>query len=155
MRKLFTILSTGAVCAFTLAFAPLRAGAQVPVWQYQNALTGAPIVASSATNYNLVIDCRKQAKIGLAFSSTNTAAGATIAGSYVVPYQRSWDGINYETTLSSASSPALNGTTNVFWGTNIDTLGCGYIRIPFITNSMGSGTNIAVTVGYDVKISAP
>ncbi len=156
MKKILTIL--GLVAAFALS-----ASAQSdPIYQVlipAQASNGAPVshiavLTAAATNLYAVIDVRKQKNVGVQIATTNTAPDAV--GKNSLYYQRSVDGVNYESALSVI---AWNANTNIvpqLIMTNIDTFGCGYIRFTYLTNACGSTTNIGdFNLSYGLKIKAP
>lgn len=112
---------------------------------------------SAATNYAAVIDCRKQAKVTVQITQTYDGAGT---GACIYYFQRSVDGVNYDYTSATMNGQAVGlagtGNTPVTIQTNLDTLGCGYMRLAWVTNASAASVNLTnLTVKYAVKIQAP
>lgn len=112
------------------------------------------LLASTATNLNVVLDCRKQASVGVMISGTNSVPSGIDKNTLY--YTRSLDNVTYESTLSAI---AWNGNTNIVPQgtlTNLSTFGAGYIKFTYLTNGSGSGTNIGdFNLSYGIKTSAP
>ena len=136
----------------TISLLAISASAQtVPLYSsvlLTSSITNAP---SSATNAALVLDVRKQAKVGVQVTQKNDASG-TAAITYV--YSRSADGVTYCSTYDSFAVNA-NGTTAVTTNFVIDTYGLGFIKFHYITNAAASAglTNLSMT--YAIKLGAP
>lgn len=131
-------------------FAAVALHAQTPTYAPQT-LASCTLAASTATNLNVVIDCRKQASVTVQIAQT-ASASSTAATTLV--YARSVDGSKFETSLSTAAF-AQTGTTEMVGITNLPTLGCGFIKILYATNAHASANLTALSLKYGVKISAP
>lgn len=108
---------------------------------------------SSATNIMAVINVGKQASVGIQIASTNVLGDAVNPN--ILYYQRSVDGVKYETALSPIGWVTAGQTERVVV-TNILTYGAGYIRFPYVTNTAGSGTNVGfLQIKQAIKIGAP
>jgi hypothetical protein len=105
------------------------------------------IVASSYTNGGYVLNCTKVDKFNLDVSFKLMAAGTTALD---FAWDTSQDGTNWCTVLDGKQKgwfggPAANGTTPVYWSTNIDIGMNGYYRIRYITNgSANVVTNLLI-----------
>jgi hypothetical protein len=136
--------------------------AQTPVYAattlVNSATTYTNIAGATATNFNYVLDVRKQAKVTLQISQVFDGAGTANCIYY---FQRSVDGITYDFASaaeqgSSVVTIAGTGNTPVVTTTNLDTGGCGYIRLAWITNASASTVNVTnLVIKYGVKIQAP
>ncbi len=151
------------ILAFLLAVFSLHAQ-PLPIYASQraagtNGIAQFLVTASTATNIGILIDCQKQKDVMVQVSSTNTTfwTAASVAGTLIIPYVRSVDGIVWESTLNIAGAPALSkGTNTTTWVTNLSSLGGGYIYIPYITNASDTGTNTLIqSIKYGIKIGAP
>lgn len=143
---LVLLLAVVALLALTVS-----ANAQAPIYDAQTltstAYTNGP---QTGTNINVVLDVRKQASVALQLKSTSNGTNVLGQGLWV---EWSVDGLTYSggrlVTLTTA------GTTTTTAFTNLNTFGCGYIRIPYATNLNDvSGITNAV-LKYGIKISAP
>ncbi len=138
-----------------IGLALLLAGAvnaqNTPIYSAQN-FAFVSCGASTATNLGYVIDCRKQAGVALEIVSTNT-----VDSQYATPinlyYSRSVSGVYYDTNYA-AIGWTPNGKTNAVTITNIASLGAGYIKLWYATNSAGGTTNVgSLLINYGVKIN--
>lgn len=140
------------IAACVLCFA---AQAQQPIYSPQSLISNKIVDALVYSNINAVIDCRKQASVGLVIDYTQM--GTTNTATNAFAFLRSVDGsaTNYETAtnLTVVNSAALNGRNVIF--TNLLTYGCGYIKLTniYCGNPTTSITNITIT--YGVKVNAP
>lgn len=108
-----------------------------------------PIAGSTASNINLTIDCRFQKTVALQVTSKSDDT----AGAVAVCYQRSVDGTSYEgASWAALGTATVTGTTLI---TNLDTLGCGYIKLTYLTNAHASANLTNVALHYGVKLIAP
>jgi hypothetical protein len=150
MKKLLAIIGLAAIVltSFTVQ-------AQVPTYGAQTLWTtnGAGIPAETAVAGNAVMDVRKQAKVAIQVTAQSDTSGGAV-GFMLVP---SVDGISYAgATIAKGGqyfsfTPAVTATTIC---TNLDTYGCGYWKLSYITNTTGAAcTNISIK--YGVKISSP
>jgi hypothetical protein len=138
MKTIALILSLAA-----LAFA---GAANAQQYLQVNAYTqGTNAIAANATvTPNVVVPVTKHSAIGLQVS-TSSSAGA--AGNVVTSFQRSVDGVTWETTPSVTMTNAVSGNSTVTAVTNITTGGVGFLRLNTIASSAnGSLTNTAVQV---------
>jgi type II secretory pathway pseudopilin PulG len=159
-RGAFALLEILVIICIVALFAALavpKAAAQVPTYAPQivastNGSTVFTAAASTATNIMAVIDCRKQSTVALSIVTTNVLAETVNAN--ILYYQRSVDGVNYETALYPVGWTSTLANKTIV--TNLLSYGAGYIRFPYCTNTSGSGTNIGyLQMYYGVKISAP
>ena len=109
------------------------------------------IGASTATNYNLTIDCAGQRNVTLMLHQQNDDSG-TANLTYV--FYGSLDNSTFATAPTFSVALAANGTTAVNTLTNIDTLGYGYLRLGYITNAAASANCTNVSVSYGLKLGA-
>ncbi len=110
------------------------------------------VAGSAATNLAAVISCGKQASVTVQAVSRNDASGTAAMGYF---FQRSVDGVSYETTGQYVTI-AANGTSDAILITNLPTLGCGYIKLAYLTNAAAATVNTTnLVVKYGVKMSAP
>jgi hypothetical protein len=156
MIKKFKKLTVIGLALMALAAVTVSTQAQVPTYQAQTlwSISGAGAVpAAAATNMNAVIDCRKQATFTLAITAQCDTGGGAIS-LMLLP---TLDGITYGSQVAGSGfktvgfTPTTAGVTMI---TNINTLGCGYWKVTYLTNDTGAAvTNFSVK--YGVKISAP
>ena len=136
--------------------------AQTPIFSantlYNSAAVWTNVAGTSATNFNLVMDVRKQAKVMVQLSQVYDGAGTANTVYY---FQRSVDGTTYDfpsTVMTGSTVVTVVGTGNtaVTTLTNLDTAGCGYIRLAWVTNASVVAVNLTnLVVKYGLKISAP
>ena len=147
MKKIILTIAT-----LALSFG---ARAQVPTYAPQVLVAGGVVNAAVYSNFSAVIDCRKQASVGLMIDYTQMGTTNTATNSFI--FLRGIDGLstNYETAtnLTVITDVARNGR-GVFF-TNIPTWGCGYLLLTniYCGNPTTSMTNI--NIKYGVKISSP
>ena len=102
------------------------------------------IAANATVTPNVTVPVTKNSAIGIQVS-TSSSAGA--AGNVVTSFQRSVDGVTWETTPSLTMTNAVSGTNNVATVTSTTTGGVGFLRLNTIASSAnGSLTNTAVQV---------
>lgn len=94
------------------------------------------IVASSYTNGGYVLNCTKNSQFTLAVSFKAMAAHTSTLD---FQWDLSPDGTNWHSAVNGNAKgwfvgPTGNGTTPVYWQTNIDVGSAGYYRIQYITN---------------------
>lgn len=145
MKKFLTLI--GAAVLFVAA----TSQAQSPVYSAQSLNSSATLAASAATNVAVVIDCRKQAYVTVGLK---VQADAANSGNIIANYSYSLDGSTYGTTTYNFGF-AANGTTAVQSHTNLNTLGCGYIKINYLTNAAASGALTNIVLNYGIKVQAP
>lgn len=131
----------------------LPALAQWPVDGVQT-LSGVGFTCASGatTNLNWIIDCGKQANVGLQLQVAYDSAGTTNTATFTI--QRSVDGSTYSTTGGTDVVLTANGTNAVVVVTNIPSQGARSMKVTKLVNSAGA----AVASGsgaYAIKISAP
>lgn len=152
MKKiLLSIIAGSALC--------ITARAQAPIYAAQSLITFTN-VSSTATNIGAVIDCRKQATVTIQWTAGNISGTGTDTNS--IFFQYSVDGVTYtpntETTPGGPTGKrvtiAATGITPTTIVTNLATLGCGYIKLTFGTNSAAAGDTTNV-LKYAIKINAP
>jgi hypothetical protein len=125
---------------------------QTPIDAYQTLTSGTASIASGATGtLGLVIDCRRQANVGVQFAVIYNSAGTTNTATFTVT--RSADGTTYD-TIGTPVVLTANGTTQVVTLTNLPSNGARFMKVTTCVNSAGASvTNLAV--GYALKISSP
>ena len=102
------------------------------------------IAANATVTPNVTVPVTKNSAIGIQVS-TSSSAGA--AGNVVTSFQRSVDGVTWETTPSITLTNAVSGNTTVATVTSTTTGGVGFLRLNTIASSAnGSLTNTAVQV---------
>lgn len=149
MKKLITLV----------AVALLALGAQAQTPRYQPAPAVAfPFPAAGISNFVTLglsptfIDCSKQQNVGI--SIVSGAAGATTANVGFV-FTPTIDGTTNTmlTNLSSTIVTTLNGTSPVYWGTNLNAQGFRGFLVTQATN--GAAAVVTNQLTYGNKISAP
>lgn len=146
------------------------AKAQTPTYAEQVLVGGVALTAGSATNLGtpstasyqsgVIADVRKQNKVMVQITTTNSKPDAVNAN--ILYYQRSltgssntWETVLYPIGWTTTAASVNPGAPQVIM-TNLDTLGCGYINFPYLTNVAGSTTNIGLfRLSYGIKISSP
>ena len=144
MKKFLTLI--GAAVLFVAA----TSQAQSPVYSAQSLNSTATLAASAATNVAVVIDCRKQAYVTVGLK---VQADAANSGNIIANYSYSLDGSTYGTQQFNFGF-AANGTTAAQNFTNLNTLGCGYIKINYLTNAAASGALTNIVLNYGIKVQA-
>jgi hypothetical protein len=134
--------------------------AQVPTYVEQVLVNSVSNTFSAATNIAVIAYVGKQAKVAVSIIATNDKPDAVNAN--ILYYQRSVNGSSntFETLLSpigwTTTAADVSPAAPRVIITNLDSLGCGYIKFPYLTNACGSGTNIGYFhLSYGVKIQAP
>jgi len=155
MTKLFKLITAFALAG---ALSLLTAQAQVsrgPEYGVLGTLGSAgtgvnsTIVASSFTNGGYVLNCTKSKAFTLAVSFKLMGAGTSALD---FQWDLSPDGTNWCSAVGVQpgakgwfGGPVGNGTTPVYWQTNIDVGTAGYYRIQYITNgSAAVVTNLLI-----------
>lgn len=149
MKNLFTIIIAIAIFAICFTANAQDYGSQTVV-SYIGTSTNC--AGGSATNIDKAIYVGQQKDVSLAFTSRNDAAGTAVLGAYI---RRSNDGVKYDTSAQYVTW-AANGSSDATMLTNINTHGCGWIKISAITNAAAATvntTNLTITAG--IKIGAP
>ena len=152
MRKIFLTI----IAALALIASIADASAQNNAYASQTVVnyigTSTNCAGSTATNIAAVIPCGKQKDVAIQFSSRNDAAGTAVLGAYI---RRSVDGTRYDTAAQYVTW-AANGASDATITTNINTHGCGFIKIDAITNAAAATVNTTnLVIKYAVKINAP
>lgn len=100
-------------------------------------------------NWSATYGPLRQKAITLQFKFMESAATST---SYILYYQRSVDGVNYESTLQPAgfTVAALTSVQH----TNLDLNGCGYIKFAYLTNASGSINGTNITYSFPLNYNA-
>ncbi len=163
--SLKTVLVVGAFIGMVTC-----ASAQVPTYNEQVLVSGVALLAGTATNLGtpssasyqsgVIMDVRKQSKVCVIITTTNSKPDAVNAN--VLYYQRglngssnTWETVLYPIGWTTSASSVNPGAPQVIV-TNLDSLGCGYINFPYLTNVAGSTTNIGLfRLTYGLKVSAP
>ena len=151
MKKILLLIAAVALCYSTQAQGPVFAPYILATFTN---------LASTATNIGAVMDVRKQANVGIQWTAGSISASTTDTNSIFITY--SMDGVTYtpnlETTPGGPTGKritiALNNTTPVTLTTNIPTLGCGYLKLSFGTNSAATA-DVTNKVVYAIKTQAP
>lgn len=145
MKKLIGIIGLTAVLALSVS-------AQTPLYSPQTLTSTATIASATATNIAAVMDVRKMKNVAVQI----TAYGDTGVAGNVAVFTYSVDGSTYSTANGGfnktvAFTPTTTGRTII---TNLDTWGCGYMKLAYVTNDTGASvTNLVIK--YGVKISVP
>jgi hypothetical protein len=92
----------------------------------------AALAASSASNLNVVVDCRYQSTVPLMIKLQNdgTASGAI---NFVWAY--TGDGNNYDLTRTRSLPIVPSGTSTNYWFTNVPTFGAMKMKLLYWTNA--------------------
>lgn len=132
------------------------ATAQAPTYAPQ-ALSGIPATLATTADTNFasmpIIDVRKQQKVAVTFSFTQTSASTS---NVLYGFKKSVDGVNIDNTSPNwlITIPS-QGATRVNYTTNLDVGGIGFLHLACISNTtaLTTWTNRGIT--YGIKISAP
>lgn len=115
--------------------------------------TSTNCAGSGATNIAKVMDVRKQANVTVSFKSRNDAAGTANVGALIT---YSVNGTDYDAVKGKLVTWPAVGTSDAICTTNLSTLGCGYMKIDWVTNAAAATVNTTnLVIDYGVKISAP
>lgn len=143
MKKLLAFIALAALA--------LPAFAQVS-YQPVQVVSGVTNDAATGTNIAKLIDCRKQSKVTIALTTYYDAASNGTNGFI---YQRSVDGSLFEAPVQVVQMGTGTGGGGIVAGgqtihTNIDTLGCGWIKINALTNwfTTSKMTNSVLSYGF-------
>lgn len=149
MKRHSTFLAI-AIAALGLLFLALPSQAQTPTYEPQTlkTFTNGP---ASGTNINVTLDVRKQSTVALQLKQTSD--GTNVSATTGVWIEWSVDGLTYGNGRLITFTPT--GTTAATGITNINTFGCGYIHIPYATNSNDVTGITNAVLKYGIKISAP
>ncbi len=146
----FTMLAALAI-VFSIGSFGLIGTAQVPTSASENVYTGASCVATTTTTKNLVIDCSKQANVGVVISQK--ASGASNSN-MVYTFKRSVDGSTYD-TVGTTVTVVGNGATQVTVLTNLPSWGANYIKLTTYAWDDPATFCTNMSMSYGVKISTP
>lgn len=141
MKTFFLVIGIAALLAMVNA-----ASAQGVIYGAQT-LGTTRTDGGAATNVSYVIDCRKQTKVTIQYVN-QMATSST--GVQTVNFSRSVDGLNYTTTAQEFSFTPVASTIS-YGITNLDTYGCGYIKINYITNAAAANAFATNTLSYAIK----
>jgi len=135
-----------------LALSALPVKAQSPIYAPNNSATFT-VTHGTGTNVGIVIDCRKQASVGVQIEMQASTATTQAVNLVVV---RSVDGVTYESGAGQTIGlAAVTSTTKTTAFTNFPSWGCGYAKILYATNNDAGGDVTNAVVRYGTKIGAP
>jgi len=144
MKQIIQLLSV----VVLLALASVAPAQQYTYTQINTATgTASTIPASAPTNINAVITATKYTDTYLWVGFKLMAAGTSALD---FRWEYSADGSTWPAIATAGNSgwfggPAGNGTTMVYWGTNLTFNAAGYYRISYITNgSANVVTNLSI-----------
>src|SRR5438477_5788840 len=120
--KLISVAVVVVVIAF---FAVYFGTAQMPTSASQDLFTGGSCAATTTVTRNLVIDCSKQAAVGVQI--TGKASGASVSN-LVFTFYRSVDGAQYDTVGQTVTFVGTGATTKSIL-TNLQSYGANYIKL--------------------------
>lgn len=157
MKKLLIAIVAAGLCA--------SAFAQVPTFAYNTLSVPATVPAATQTNIPFatapVIDCRKQQKVTLSYTSRLADLGSNV----VLVLAPSVDGINYQTNTGAGILAANERLVTITFTndivvrtltTNLDCSGgIGYWKLLSIYNKEGANVLTNLSVSYGIKISSP
>ncbi len=106
--------------------------------------------AQAATNLALVVPCGKQPSVTFQLFTQMDAAGT--ADMYYA-FVRSVDGVTYDTLNGTVVRIPANGTTAVCICTNINTGGCGFIKLLWSSNAAATAVCTNLTVNWAAKVN--
>ncbi len=125
--------------------------AQTPIYAPNNSATFT-VTHGTGTNVGIVIDCRKQAGVGL---QIEMAAATATTQSVNLVVLRSVDGVTYETGAGQTIGLSSVAVTKTVVFTNLPSWGAGYAKIIYATNNDAGGDITNAIVRYGTKIQAP
>ena len=128
--------------------------AKAQIYASQNMTVMAPIAGSATSTSNSVIYVGKQKDVAVSFSFLMSSTGT---GNQTLTFQRSVDGVNWETLAASKTVVviAATGATESCTVTNIPSNGAGYIRLATWANGQSGQTCTNTALSYAIKIGAP
>ena len=147
-KKILPIAILASVVAFFVVY---FATAQMPTSSSENLFTGGSCAATTTVTKNLVIDCSKQAGVGVQI--TGKASGASVSN-LVFTFTRSVDGSQYDTVGQTVTFVG-NGATTKSILTNLPSYGANYIKLTTYAWDDPATYVTNLSVKYAVKISAP
>lgn len=116
------------------------------------AANSATCAATAGTNVAKTFTVQKQDTFALQIELMADANGAY---TFTVPIQYSVDGSVYATMAPYSIPISFNGVTKQTIVTNVPTYGCGYFKIPHLTNATAAINVTNIVIKRGVKISAP
>jgi hypothetical protein len=154
MKKMLKHIGVAAFVLATVLFVNSASAQQAIYAPVTIAATPTTIASTITTNFATppVIDCRKQQNVAMCLSF-NQGSGSVSNVTYT--FQKSVDGIYFDTSNPITITLASTGTTRLDWVTNINVAGVAYLRLYSIANttSLVSMTNYGIV--YGIKIGAP
>jgi hypothetical protein len=150
MKKILTVLLMAALLAMSSYAQPTPSYKLAPAITYTSVAAGVSnYIGASGINF---IDCSKQQNIGISIASVGASASTAGIGFSFTP---TIDGTTNTmlTNLTSTITNFLNGTTIVYWGTNLNAVGYKGFLVTSYTN--GAALNVTNTLTYANKIGAP
>lgn len=108
--------------------------------------------ATAGTNVGYVLDVRNQASVTL---QVTLMANTTGAYTFTLPVQYSTDGQTYDGKAPLATTISFNGVTAQTIITNLPTHGCGWMKIPYVTNATAAINITNGVISAPVNWSAP
>lgn len=141
-----------ALFAVCLMPASVQAQARYDSSYTLNGGTAITVPGGTATNVAWVVDSRLQSTITLQIDVKSNTNGAY---NIQFPIQRSGDGTSYTDTSTEVITFAAPAAYTFTVCTNINTLGLGWIKLAWLTNSAGTGTITNLLVHPILKRNAP
>lgn len=141
------LIVAGALAFFAIYFGT----AQVPTSASETVYTGSSCAATTTVTKNLVIDCSKQASVGVLISQK--CSGASVSN-MVYTFVRSVDGSTYD-TIGTTVTVTGNGTNQKSVLTNLPSYGANYIKLTTYAWDDPATYCTNMSMSYGVKISAP
>ena len=130
------------------------ASASAQIYAPQTLTVMAPIAGSATSTSNTVINVNKQKDVAVSIGFLMSSSGT---GNQTLTFQRSVDGVSWETLAASKTVVviAATGATESITVTNIPSNGAGYIRLATWANGQADRTLTNTVLSYAVKIGAP
>ncbi len=149
MKKLFAFIIAAVTVCTSVQAQTYPAYRLAPTLTYTSVAAGISNYIGSSIN---LIDCSKQRNVGISVASVGASASSAFVAFSFTPCV---DGTTNTmlTNLTATISTNLNGTSIVYWGTNLDSLGYKGFLITAYTN--GAALNVTNTLTYANKIGAP
>lgn len=112
------------------------------------------VAASSTETLNQIIDCRKQKDVAVQIAFKMSSTGT---GNQTFVFDRSVDGSAWNSLAADKTTVviAATGATLSVTTTNINTYGCGYLRLVSWQNGQAGQYATNTAVKYGIKIAAP
>ena len=136
-------------------FASITLKAQVPshsgqVFRVSDLL---PLAAESASNSTVVLDVRSQKTVAVQITASSDTDGGQIGLCFVPSVDGTTAG---STTLPGSAVKMVSftpGQTPTTVLTNLDSFGCGYLKLAYVTNSTGGAlTNLTLKATYKASV---